>query len=137
MAAFLANGIKVTLFNLWRASLNALNLRLFQNNITPNGTETNVTFQEATFTGYASQVPTFPLFALNALNEAESNAGTYTFTQTGVAVTNNIFGYYLNDGANNLYFSERDPAAPFAMNATGRIYQVTPDIQGGTATGLT
>ena len=137
MAAFLANGIKVTLFNLWIASLNALTLGLFQSNTTPSGVETFATFTAATFTGYAAQaLNSFPNFALNGANEAESNAGPYTFTQTGTGVTNNIYGYFAYSAANALYFSERAATAPFAMNATGLIYQVTPDIQGGTATGL-
>lgn len=137
MAGFLANGYKTTLFGLWLATLNGLTLKLFKSNTNPNGTETAGTFTEANFTGYASQaLNTFPAFGLDGSNNAASTAGVYTFTQTGTGVTNDIYGYYCVTAGGLLVFSERDPNAPFAMNATGRVYQVNITMTGGTASGF-
>lgn len=125
MAIVLCNAYKPTLLQQQVALLNSLVLHLYQNNYTPLGTSVAGDFTEATFDGYAAQnLTTFAAAFLNGANLGETDAGLYTFTQTGVVVTNNIYGYYVTTAGGVLAFGERNAGAPVSMSTTGLSYVV-------------
>jgi hypothetical protein len=135
MSIVLANPYKLTLLGLKLATLNGGAMGLIQNDPTPwDGTTTlgagATQFHEATFSGYARQALTgvFGTPFLNGSDQGQSNGSLVTFTMTGVATTNNIYGYFIVDNAGNLICSERNSAAPVAMNAAGLLYTVLPQF---------
>jgi hypothetical protein len=103
-------------------------LKLFQNNITPSDTDTAGTYTEATFTGYAAINLTG-----SSWNAATAGTITYsaqqTFTASGSAVSNSIYGYYIVQATSGiLMWSERDASAPFTVANTGDAVKLTPTI---------
>lgn len=117
-----------------RASLLAsgnLQLRLFQNNITPDQNTTVGDFTEATFSGYAAQtIATWGSVSLDGDNNAVVEEINRTFTQSGTTTINDIYGYYVVDTSTTalLVWSERAPSPPFAMDASGKTYTVLPRL---------
>jgi hypothetical protein len=125
MAIRIANSIKATLLQLLVATLNGYKIHLFKNNLTPTDASVIGDFTEADFTGYASQnLTTFATAFLNGANQGETDAGLYTFTQSGSTTTNNIYGYYVTTAGGALVYSERNPNAPVAMTGSGLQYVV-------------
>ena len=107
---------------------NNATLRLFQNNITPADGDTLATYSVATFTGYANiTLNAWGAVFTNGAGKAETDETVRTFTQTGTAVTNTIYGYFVvaADGTTLLY-AERNPAGGVAMDTTGKTYSVLP-----------
>jgi hypothetical protein len=118
---------KTTLQQLFKATLNTYVLRLYQNNHTPAITDTAANYTEATFTGYAAiNLVSWGNAFLNGSSISEMDEIARTFTQTGVGVTNNIYGYYVTDGAGVLIWAELNPNGVFNMNNTGLTYTVQP-----------
>jgi len=102
-------------------------LKLYKNNITPSDTDTAGTYTEAGFPGYAAITLTGASW-----NAAASGVITYsaqqTFTCSGVS-TDDVYGYYVVQSASGtLLYSERDPAAPFAVRNSGDAVSITPSI---------
>lgn len=129
MALVVCDGGLVAFTQQWKTWLNTLTLRLFQNNHVPAQGDTAASYTQANFTGYAA----IPLTAwgnafLNAASDGEIDETNRMFTQTGAAVTCNVFGYYITDGFGNLIYAERSALAPFNMNAAGLVYAVLPRI---------
>jgi hypothetical protein len=109
-------------------TLDELYLRLYKNDLVPDRYSGVDDFVEADFTGYAAVgFVSWGTPFLNADDDAEVDHDPIVFTQTGTATTNNIYGYFVTDGAGTtLWFSERNPAAPAAMDTTGKTYTVIP-----------
>jgi hypothetical protein len=109
-------------------TLNGLYLRLYQNDLTPGRFDPASSFDEADFDGYAPVgFSTWTDAYLNASNQGQTDHDPVVFTQTGVIVTNNIYGYYVTDPTGDIiWFAERNPAAPVAMNLAGKTYTVIP-----------
>jgi hypothetical protein len=102
-------------------------LRLFRNNITPADTDTAVTYTEAVFPGYAAITLTGANWNAYSGGSITYNA-QQTFTCSGVS-TDDIYGYYITQLASGiLMWSERDPAAPFAVRNSGDAVRLTPTI---------
>lgn len=103
-------------------------LRLYSNNITPSDTDVTGTYTEATFPGYA------PITLAGASwNAAAAGSIAYsaqqTWTRSSTGTPENIYGYYCTQLASSiLVYSERDPAAPFAVTNLNDKVQVTPTI---------
>lgn len=100
------------LLNVKRPLQNTWVCRLFQNNIVPVAGTQIAAFQQATFQGYVAKAINFANFpAIQPNGKALMTSQLITWTPTGVAVQNTIFGYYVTDAANTvLYYSERNPA---------------------------
>lgn len=129
MSLVLANGIKAPLLELERAFFNTLEICLFKNDHIPAGTDTIANYTEADFTGYnAKPLNDFAAAYLNASNQGEIDAVVKIWTQTGAAVANNIYGYFIRTTGGTLVLAERAVGAPFNMNAAGLVYVVYPII---------
>lgn len=127
MPIVLANISKAKLLQQKIPYLNGLQLHLFVNNITPDGTFNVAAFQEPTDGGYHPVSPplNFQPAYLNgqAKGETDGLPITWTFTfSTGAFV---VYGYFLTDQANgNLVYSER-ATTPFSVTGAGQTYTVT------------
>ncbi|MCC6530923.1 MAG: hypothetical protein IT531_00100 [Burkholderiales bacterium] len=105
----------------------ALDLKLYKNNVTPAETDTEATYTEADFTGYAD-------IALAGGDWAAASGGSIAtaaqkvFTASGTP-SGSVYGYYLTQQTSGkLMWAERDGAAPFTIAAAGDTVKVTPTI---------
>lgn len=113
-----------------RALLNACECALFKNNLAPTCLSVLGDFDEADFTGYGVTNPTFGAATVGTC-VATLDAGNQDFVQTGVLITNNIYGYWLYHPVdNNWVIAERNVSAPVAMNAAGYTYRVALKFKG-------
>lgn len=116
---------KVRLLTLKLPRLRAATLHLFQNDYTPDDESEPDDFEEASFPGYSSvSLEDFTNAYLNPFNQGETDTPLLLFTMTGAAPTNNIYGWYMTDAADELMMAERNPGAPVPMNAVGAEYPV-------------
>lgn len=104
-------------------------LKLFKNDYTPVDTSTLANFTEADFDGYAPiTLNAWGNAFINGSNIAEIDEVVRTFTCTGNTTPNTIYGYYLEDVANQYLFAERNPAGGIAINTAGQVYVVWPRV---------
>lgn len=108
----------------------ALTIRLFQNDHVPADTDTLADYVAATFTGYVPlNIIDWSGGTWDPSGAAFITAPTKNFNQTGTAITNTIFGYYVISGGGTLMFAERNPAGGVPMNQAGYTYAVVPRWQ--------
>jgi hypothetical protein len=100
-------------------------LHLFQNNYVPVLSDVVGNYTEATFSGYASQNPTWGAAFINGSTQAEIDAGALTFTRSAGASSNTIYGIYVLDSGGVLTYAERFPA-PVSMATAGDAIVYTP-----------
>lgn len=110
-------------------SMNASKLRLFKNNLVPDNTKVLADFTEADFAGYAPiSLSGFSVPSV-AAHVASSSPAPATFTIT--AGSQNVYGWYVtNSAGTKLLFSQRDPAAPVALDSAGmNTYTITATVK--------
>jgi hypothetical protein len=100
---------------------------LFKNNGTPNEDWTISDITPADFSGYAG------LQAFSSWNaatwtspRATATAADVVWTHNGGGTSNDIYGYYVVDGAGALAWAERNAAAPVTISGSGQTYTVKP-----------
>jgi len=129
VALVLCNGGKVALLNAKKNFLITLKIGLYQNNHSPSATDTIADYTPCSFDGYASQlVNSWGNAFLNAQGKAETDEQVHTWTATGGSVANQVFGYYIFDGGNNLIYAELNPSGPFLIDAAGKSFSVQPRL---------
>jgi len=103
---------KVESLNVKRPLYNTWLCRLFVNNYVPVFGMAIGNFTQAGFQGYIAKAINFANFPVIQVNgKALMTSVLITWTPTGVAVQNTVFGYYVTDAANTtVYFAERNPA---------------------------
>lgn len=106
-------------------ALATLQLRLFQNNITPSKTSVLADFTIANFTGYASFSPLTWGAVTVAANIASKTASAVVFS-FGLGITvNTIFGWYLVDSSAGKVLAANRLAVPKLMAVFGDTISVT------------
>jgi hypothetical protein len=112
MALVISNPGKLILLDVKRPLLNTFVCGLFQNNYVPVPGMNLAAFVPATFQGYATKAVNFGGAAvLTVAGKGLITATLLTWTPTGIAVQNTIFGYYVYRVADGLVaFAERNPA---------------------------
>jgi len=129
MALKIPTVAQLTLLDLLRTSLNSSSLvvRLFKNNYTPVAGSVLSDFTTADFSGYSPSALGTLAAATTVSGKASTTAGTAnTWTKSG-ATGNDIYGYYITNGANTvLYWAERGGSAPYSLNTNGEGLSVTP-----------
>lgn len=104
-----------------------LTLKLYSSNTTPAETDTEATYTEASFTGYAAIALAGADWAAAAASSI-ATAAQKVFTASGTP-SGSVYGYYLIQATSGkLMWAERDAAAPFAVAAAGDTVKVTPTI---------
>lgn len=116
-----------------QAWLNTLTLRLFKNNHTPSISDTNSSYTEADFSGYASQAwNAWGSPSLDANNNDQFAHAAKTSTHNGGATNNQIYGYYATDGAGDVVLAESNGVSGgVAMAGSGFTYTVTGNFYFG------
>jgi hypothetical protein len=106
------------------------NLKLFQSNTTPSETDTNATYTEATWTGYAA-------IAINGASWGAASGGApssiayaqQTFTSSAGSQSQNNYGYYVTQTTTNkLKWAERFGDGPYTIVNNGDQIKVTPTV---------
>lgn len=115
------------------AMLSAQNLflRLYSNDYTPDETTTAASFTQTTGGGYSQIILSFLDWSFTAGNPSYATQNQKTFSFTGaVGGTGSIYGYYLIDLANTVFWAERFPSSvlPFTPVAGSRI-RITPRLE--------
>jgi len=107
--------------------LNTYKLHLYKNNLTPGDATVIGDFTEADFAGYAPvTLNAWGAVAQNANAEAETDHPMVTFTCTGPATSNDIYGYYVTNTSGALRWAEKNPNGLQTINAGGQTYPVIP-----------
>lgn len=102
-------------------------LRLFKSNTTPGEADTEATYTEADFTGYAS-------VTLTGGSWGAASGGTISYAQqsfTSSAGSQNqpVYGYYLTQTTSGkLVYAERFTDGPYTIVNNGDVIKVTPTI---------
>jgi hypothetical protein len=121
----LANEAKPVLLMLKLSYLRTLNLRLFKNDITPDGDTEVSDFAEADFPGYAPQtLADLGTPYLNPIDMGQSDTGPHEWTMSGPSPTNVIYGYYATNLDGYLIFAERNAQGPVPMMSSGATYSL-------------
>jgi len=101
-----------------------LTVHLYQNDKVPAAADTAADYTPATFSGYAAQnmsgwgVPSI------AGGVAQVAPGTYSWTHSGGAVANTIYGWYATSLEGKLIMVSRRGAGPVTLNGAGQTYSV-------------
>ncbi len=104
-----------------------LDLQLFSSNTTPSETDTESTYTESSFTGYAEIALTGASWATAASGSIATSA-QQVFTASGTP-SGTVYGYMLKQATSaRLIWVERDSGAPFTISASGDTVRVTPTI---------
>lgn len=97
-------------------------VHLFKNDIVPNPSTAIGDFTEADFDGYAAvTVTSWDNTHIDPVNSLPyiSNLTQALFAQTGIVITNTVYGFYVEDGAGAALFAQRFDA-PILMDAIGK-----------------
>ena len=128
MALVVPNGQEEKLLDL---ILNqSLSLRLYSNNRTPANTDAIGDYTQVSGGGYAAITLTFANWTSTAGSPTEATYASHqSFTFTGAATVNTVYGYYIVDAAGVLLLAERFPASavPFIPTA-GALIKIRPTI---------
>ena len=104
-------------------------LRLFQSNTTPAETDTEATYTEANFTGYAAVTLTAANWSFAAGEPSTLSYAQQTFTSTAGSQNQSVYGYYLTQvTSGKLVYSERFTDGPYTIVNNGDAIKVTPQI---------
>lgn len=104
-------------------------LKLFKNNVTPGETDTEATYTEADFTGYASVSLTPGTWVTTAGAPSDISYPQQIFTSSAGAQNQNVYGYFIvQTGSGKLVAAERFADGPYNIVNNGDQIKVTPKI---------
>lgn len=105
-------------------------LRLFQSNTTPAETDTEVTYTQATFTGYSPLTLTGSSWTITEGAPSYAQYAQQTFTSSAGSQNQSIYGYYLVQTTSTiLMWAERFTDGPYTIVNNGDAIKVTPYIE--------
>jgi len=111
---------------------NTLQAGAFKNALEPDRPITIADIEPADFTGYAGlQLVQNWTAAVLIGDHATTQADTITWTMTGLAVTNWIFGFYVVNTGGVLLWAQRAANAPIGMVNTGNVARFSPQFSLG------
>jgi Outer membrane receptor for Fe3+-dicitrate len=102
-----------------------LTLKLYTNNITPGETDTDLTYNEASGSGYLAKALVFGDWTITPGAPSEAVAPQQIFTFSGALGA--VYGYFViraSDGV--LLWAERLTTAPFTVANSGDQIKITP-----------
>ena len=125
MAAVIPNTAEIIFLEKMKEILNTGIAKLFKNDKVPAAGDNAGDYVEADFTGYASKaLNNWGAAFTNGNGDAQTDETLKVWTQTGVATTCDVYGYYVVDGNGALLYAERNPAGVVAMDTNGKTYAV-------------
>jgi hypothetical protein len=106
-----------------------LKLKLYSSNTTPAETDTEATYTEATFTGYAAITLTGANWTVTEGAPSSASYAQQTFTSSAGSQSQNIYGYYLVQATSGkLVYAERFSDGPYQIVNNGDAVKVTVSI---------
>lgn len=106
-----------------------LNLKLFQNNITPAEADVVGAYTEATFTGYTAAVMASADWTISGTTPTAAVAAQKTFASTAAQAVQNIYGWYLTTATDGeLVFAFRFADAPRPIQNNGDQILIIPRL---------
>lgn len=103
-----------------------LDLRLFKNNVTPGETDTEATYTEADFTGYAAIALTASSWNITGTAPTSAGYAEQTFTSTTGSQNQNVYGYYITQHTSGkLIWAEAFSDGPYLISNSGDNINVT------------
>lgn len=115
----------------FKAAAATTSVHLFKTDVTPSDISVIGDFTEADFTGYAAQtIAAWDASQIDALTGRKFMTPTLgtpaIFTQTGVVLTNTVYGFWLEDNG-ALFFAERFEN-PVQMDTLGKTVTILPRV---------
>jgi len=110
------------------ASPGNVNLRLYNNNVTPSETDTLSTYTESTASNYTAIVLAGGSWTVSS---GSPNGATATYPQVdfNFSAADTIYGYFVTtSGGGNLLWAERFSSSPFTLPGSGGTISVTGRI---------
>lgn len=112
-----------------KAAPQNLLLRLYKSNTTPAETDTEASFTEADFTGYASATLTGANWSVTPGAPSEASFAQQVFTSSADQTSQDVYGYYLTQlTSGRAQWAERFPSGPYPIANSGDNIGVTPKI---------
>lgn len=106
-----------------------LRLKLFKSNTTPGETDTEATYTEADFTGYADVLLTGASWSATPGAPSQVTYAQQSFTSSADQSTQQVYGYMLvQTTSGKLVAAERFSDGPYPISFNGDIIKVTPKI---------
>lgn len=116
----------------WRVNFDGtgtnLTLHLYSNNKTPADADTEASYTEATFTGYAAKTLTGSSFVITGGAPSTAVYAKQTFTSSADQAIQYCYGYFLKRGT-KLVGAERFSDGPYAIVNNLDYIDVTPTLQ--------
>lgn len=104
-------------------------LKLYSSNTTPAETDTDATYTEATFAGYAAITLTGSSWTVTGGAPTSASYAQQTFTRSSTGATENQYGYFVVQAtAGVLMWAERFSDGPYAVTNNGDNVKITPAI---------
>jgi hypothetical protein len=104
-------------------------LRLFKSNTTPAESDTEATYTEADFTGYAGITLTAASWSFSGGNPSTLSYAQQTFTSSAGSQNQPVYGYYFTQvSSGKLVWAERFTDGPYTIVNSGDAIRVTPAI---------
>lgn len=106
-------------------------LKLFKSNTTPAEADTEATYTEADFTGYAAFNFVAANWTITAGAPTEAVYAEQSFTSTAGAQSQNVYGYYVVQAVSGkIMWAERFTNGPYLIQNNGDVIKVTPKFTG-------
>src|SRR5262245_32569333 len=104
-------------------------MKLYKSNTTPAATDTESTYTEATFTGYASITLTPATWTTTQADPSHADYPQQTYTSTAGSQSENEYGYYvIQTTSGKLMYAERFTNGPYLIQNNGDNIKITPII---------
>lgn len=105
-----------------------VNLRLFNNNVTPAETDSLATYVESTASNYTATSLTGASWTV-ASGSPNGSTATYPQVNFNFSAADTIYGYFVTTaGGGNLLWAERFSGGPFVLPGSGGVISITPRI---------
>lgn len=101
-------------------------LKLFKSNTTPAEADTEGTYTEADFTGYAAITLTAASWSVTGTNPTSIGYAQQTFTSSAGSQSQSVYGYYfVQVTSGKLVWAERFTDGPYVITNNGDTISVT------------
>jgi hypothetical protein len=113
-----------------KTAIEAVTLKLFQNNYTPIETSVAGSFTEATFTGYAAIPLTGSSWSITTGAPSFASYAQQTFTSTAGSQSQTVYGYFVvGTSTGTILWAELFTDGPYTIVNNGDAIKVTPYIE--------
>lgn len=106
-----------------------LDLWLYKSNTTPAETDTEATYTQADFTGYAAIQLTAASWSITGTAPTSAGYAQQTFTSSAGSQNQNVYGYMLvQRSSGKLLLAERFSDGPYNIANNGDTIKITPNF---------